>query len=354
MSKRHPDNERIKLVYFEYLKQADGKAEQTVRQIEKAILRFEEFTGFVCFKTFDQKQAVNFKERMSSKDFAPATVLSTIRALKRFLGWLALQQAYKSRVKLSAIDYLNLSERDIRAANAPADKKFPTLEMIRKVITIMPDEDPIERRDQALIAFLAITGIRDGALVTLRLKHFDPVRKLILQNPREVATKFRKRIDTFLFPIDDVLEEIFLNWVQYLRQDQLFVDDDPLFPQTAMGHDENDCFTPTGVSREPWADASPVRAIFKRAFEAADLPIFTPHSVRKMIVSEMYARGLSVSQFKAWSQNLGHEGAMTTLTSYGKLSLEEQERLVRVRHAIEDEQPLTGSQLEKILKKHGL
>ena len=33
--------------------------------------------------------------------------------------------------------------------------------------------------------------------------------------------------------------------------------------------------------------------------------------------------------FKAWSQNLGHEGAMTTLTSYGKIGLEEQGRLVR-------------------------
>ena len=51
-----------------------------------------------------------------------------------------------------------------------------------------------------------------------------------------------------------------------------------------------------------------------------------------MIVSEMYKRGLSVAEFKAWSQNLGHEGAMTTLTSYGKLSLEEQGQLVRLGH----------------------
>lgn len=329
MTKRHPGNERIKLDYFEYLKQADGKAEQTIRQIEKAILRFEEFTGFACFKTFDQKQAMGFKGKMASENLAPATVLSTIRALKRFLAWLALQRGYKSRIRLTDIDYLNLSEKAMRSASAPADKKFPSLDIIKKVVANMPDESQIEKRDRALIAFLAITGIRDGALITLKLKHFDVGRKLVLQNPLEVATKFGKRIDTFLFPLDEGLEEIFLDWIKYLKEDQLFAAHDPLFPQTAMGHDDNDCFTPTGLSRDPWADASPVRAIFKRAFEAADLPVFTPHRVRDMIVSEMYHRKLSISQGKAWSQNLGHEGAMTTLTSYGKIPLEEQGELVR-------------------------
>lgn len=48
-----------------------------------------------------------------------------------------------------------------------------------------------------------------------------------------------------------------------------------------------------------------------------------------MIVAEMYKRGVSIAEFKAWSQNLGHEGAMITLTSYGKLSLGEQGRIKR-------------------------
>lgn len=47
-----------------------------------------------------------------------------------------------------------------------------------------------------------------------------------------------------------------------------------------------------------------------------------------MIVHEMYRRNLTVAQCKAWSQNLGHEGAMTTLTSYEKILLEDQGKLV--------------------------
>jgi hypothetical protein len=50
-------------------------------------------------------------------------------------------------------------------------------------------------------------------------------------------------------------------------------------------------------------------------FESAGLPPFTPHSFRHMIVSEMYARKMTVAEFKAWSQNLGHEGAQTTLNT---------------------------------------
>ncbi len=98
-----------------------------------------------------------------------------------------------------------------------------------------------------------------------------------------------------------------------------------------MGHDENDCFIADGLSREHWNSAAQMCKIFKSAFEATGFPPYTPHRFRDMIVSEMYARGLSVAEFKAWSQNLGHEGAMTTLTSYGKLSLQEQGQLVRRR-----------------------
>lgn len=97
--------------------------------------------------------------------------------------------------------------------------------MVERVVAAIPNDTPIEKRDRALIAFTAITGIRDGALVSLRVKHFDAERRLVIQNPVEVATKFSKRIDTFLFPLSDELEKITLDWLRYLKND-------PLFPKT--------------------------------------------------------------------------------------------------------------------------
>jgi len=228
--------------------------------------------------------------------------------------------------------------------------------MIETVVAAMPTETALQKRDQALIALTAITGIRDGALISLKLKHFDTTRRLILQNPNEVKTKFAKRIDTFLFKLNDVFEPIVLEYVSFLRDQQLFADDDPLFPKTQLGQDANNCFAPCGLSREHWSTASPVRLIFKTAFRSVNLPETTPHRFRDMIVSEMYRRELPVPVCKAWSQNLGHEGAMTTLTSYGKIGLEEQGRLVRNFNQVgnNDAKPLTANDLDAILKKRGL
>lgn len=197
--------------------------------------------------------------------------LSTLTSLKRFFGWLAIQPGYKSKISLSEVEFLSLSDKDIRAAKAPADRAIPTLEQVLHVVESMPADTAIEKRNRALVAFIAITGTRDGAAVTLRLKHFDPVRNLVIQNPNEVKTKFSKRISAFLLPVDDRMKAIFLDWVQYLKTDLLFGNDDPLFPKTAMNHDENDCFVAAGLSRQFWANASPVRDIFKAAFITAGL-----------------------------------------------------------------------------------
>lgn len=353
--KLNADNERIKLQYFHFLTHADGKAEATIRQIEKAIRRFEEFTHAACFKTFDQRQAVAFKQNLAKQDIALATVHSTINSVKRFFSWLATQPGFKSRIQFNAIEYLNLSDKDMRAAKAPSEKRFPTLQMIETVVAAMPTETALQKRDRALIAFIAITGIRDGALISLKLKHFDTSRRLILQNPNEVRTKFAKRIDTFLFKLNDVFEPIVMEYESFLRDQQLFADNDPLFPRTQLGHDANYCFASSGLSREHWSTASSVRLIVKNAFKRANLPETTPHLFRNMIVSEMYRRELPVPVCKAWSQNLGHEGAMTTLNSYGKIGLEEQGRLIRqTTYGASANAPITAAQLERVLEKRGL
>jgi integrase len=102
-----------------------------------------------------------------------------------------------------------------------------------------------------------------------------------------------------------------------------------------------------------------VRRIIKGAFEAAGLPPFGPHSFRNMLVSELYRRRVTIPVFKASSQNLGHESVLTTLTSYGKISLEEQGRLIREAFTTPftdagEDVPVTMSELEAILRAKGI
>ena len=353
MSIKHPKNEQVKRTYFHMLRHADGKSEATIRQVNLTLARFERFTKHACFKTFDQRQAVAFKEHLSALGLSVATILSTIKSVKRFLGWLAMQPGYKSRVHLNDIEYLNLTDKTVRAATAARDVPHPTLAMVEKAIAAMPYETDIEKRDRALVAFGALTAIRVSATVSLKRKHYEPRRELVSQNPREVDTKFSKRIDTFLFPIGGAFKAIFSDWIDHYDNTLLFGPDDPLFPATRMGHDNQRQFRAAGLKREHWKTSNPARKIFKTAFEAAGLPTYTPHSFRHMIVHEMYGRGLSIVESKAWSQNLGHESAMTTLTSYGKLSLDEQGRLIKngMKAERSNDRPVTMADLKALMGK---
>ena len=127
MSKRNSKNERIKRQYSEFLKHADGKAEATIRQVEKAIQRYESFTSSADFATFDQRRAKAFKAHLVELGLSKATMHSGVTALKRFFGWLAHQSGYKSRIAYTDIEYLNLADKEVRAAKARLNARIQPL-----------------------------------------------------------------------------------------------------------------------------------------------------------------------------------------------------------------------------------
>jgi len=355
VSTKCPANEVVKRRYRYYLVHADGKAESTIKQTMLALGRFEDFTGYDDFRTFNEKQAVGFKAHTARRNLAPSSILSTVKQVMRFFRWLSMQPGYKSKIRSDAIDFMNLSEKAIRSASAPRERDYPTLAMIEAAIDLMPDVTAVQKRDRALMALSALTAIRATAMTTLKLKHFYRRRRLIIQMPDEVETKFSKRIDTFLMPVSERIEKIFLDWIDYLEREELFGPGDPIFPKNKMGQDQNWQFKTVGLSRSHWKQSGSARRIIKGAFEAAGLPSFGPHSFRNMLVSELYRRRVSIPVFKASSQNLGHESVLTTLTSYGKISLDEQGRLIREAFSAAPtkgtDAPLTMSDLEAWLRK---
>ena len=124
--------------------------------------------------------------------------------------------------------------------------------------------------------------------------------------------------------------EIVEDWCHYLRATLLWGQDDPLFPPTQVGLGQDGGFAAVGLRRgECWQGASPIRDIFRKAFEAAGLPYFNPHSLRDTLVQFGEQVCTTPEQFKAWSQNLGHERVMTTLASYGTVASHRQAELIR-------------------------
>lgn len=173
----------------ERIKHAD---DSTVQRAAEAILRFEARTGYKLFKRFHIEQPRTFKAKLNEeissatgKPLSKATVSGILRANKAFVLWLAGQPGYKSRISYSDAEYFNQSAKDARIAHAQRETPYPTLAQCRHAFDQMPEATQIERRNKALFAFLMITGARDGAIASLRLKHIDLVEGVVYQDARE-------------------------------------------------------------------------------------------------------------------------------------------------------------------------
>lgn len=335
MQSYNSKNERAKKDYFRFLKEADRKSDSTIDGIRKAISRYEDYTGLKDFATFNREQAVafkryiaNIKAERSGEPLAKATLHATINALKAFFKWLSCQPGFKSRIRITDIEYLNLSDKEVRAAQAPAVKRFPTLEQIQKAVFSMPADTVVHRRDRAAVAFTIVTGMRDNALASLRLKHIDLDRELVEQDPREVRTKFSKNIITYFFPVGDDLKQVVFAWVRELRESLLYGNDDPVFPRKKVIQDENCAFTVAGLEAACWGNAEPIRKIFREAFAGAGLDYFKPHSFRDTLVQLGKRLCRTPEEFEAWSKNLGHEHMLTTFRSYGSIDPHRQGELI--------------------------
>jgi integrase len=119
-----------------------------------------------------------------------------------------------------------------------------------------------------------------------------------------------------------------------------------------MASGQNRQFEPIGMKRAHWSNAGPIRTIFREAFKRAGLPYFNPHSLRKTLTRLGGEICHSVEEYKAWSQNSGHEQVLTTLMSYGKVATERQGDIIRgIGLPKPSTQPAVDDLAEALLKK---
>lgn len=336
MTKRHPENERIKRRYVLYLKDAKGRDEASIDAATAAIERFEDYNRRRDFRAFHIEQARGFKAQLTAarnaktgKPLSASTICSTLGALKAFFVWLADQAGYASKIKYADADYFNPPDNLSRTATAQRYVDFPTLAQVRAMLDAMPADTEVHKRDRALVAFAIMTGARDRAIVSFSLKHVDLERDVVTQDAREVRTKRAKTFTTWFFPVGADIRQIVVDWIDYLRDAKGFGPDDPLFPKSKVEFDGNEEYHVVSIDRAPWANANRVRQIFRDACARAGLRYYNPHSVRKTLVQLAYDLGLGAEAFKAWSQNLGHESCLTTFSSYGTISPARQAEIIR-------------------------
>src|SRR5947209_5529033 len=176
MTKHNGANERIKRDYFQYLAEAKGRDTATIDGVAKSLARFEGSTKAREFKRCPPQQAVTFKAGLAQavnvrtgERISKATILSTLRDLRGFFFWLAHLPGFKSHIAYADADYFNLSDKDVAIARARREKRVPTLGQVEHVLSVLPGDTIVQRRDRALIAFAVLSGARVAALASMRI-----------------------------------------------------------------------------------------------------------------------------------------------------------------------------------------
>lgn len=334
-------NERLKRQHATFLKEAEGFGDEAVRHAMAAIDDFEAFRDRNCFGDFRSVDAIAYKEhlaqRISRKTGQPLSKVSqlrTLQGLQRFFRWLADQEGYRRRLRASEAVYFRLSRRDQSIAKAVNRRTLPSMQDIERLLAAMPSESVIDKRNRAIVAILILTGARVGAVASLRIQHLDLTRRMLLQDPRDVRTKFAKTIETYLIHIDGEAFPALEEWVRVLTVDMGWGPNDPLFPKTSTALGPDLVFVQSGVDRGAWRSGIPIRKILEEACKAAGLPYFNPHSFRHAVARIGLERARTPEQMKAWSQNIGHSGMMTTLHHYGPVDPERQREIIGTMTAV--------------------
>lgn len=327
-------NERLKRRFLEYRKYARQLSDKTLDREVAALERFDVWNARKDFARFHIEWAMGFRTHLeqtkgaNGRPLGKSTMCTILATLREFVLWLSQQDGFRSRIRASDADYFNLSRRDEAEARAVATRPAPSVKQAKHTLTLMHGQTPRQMRDKAVFALLCLTGIRVAALGSLRLKHVDLVEKSVTQNPREVATKAGRSIDTFFAKGFKEAELALAAWTTYLEDVALYGPDDPLFPATSVAAKSNEGFSVDGFERRPWKSTEPVRKIVNAAFLAANLPAFGPHAFRHMLARHAAKNCTTVAELVATSQNLGHTDVLTTLRSYGQISRDQQRALV--------------------------
>jgi integrase len=327
MAKRNNENLRIKRKYLVWLKDARGLSEASIDKAAASISTYEAVSRWQGFPRLShrtgagvQASPVQGKDPRTGNPLSPGTINGILRDLMAFLNWLADQPGYKSKIHRSDIAYLSPDRKSETARRTTCWKPHPSPAQVRALLSQMPDGTVLERRDRALVSFLFLTGSRETAAISLSLGHIDLEHGVVQFDGRHVDTKFGKSFSTAFFPIGGSAERIFRDWVRELREDHLFSATDPLFPKTLVGVGQDRRFAALGIDRAPWSSCIFSRTHFQGGVPHAGLPPFSPHRVRDTLAELSREHCRTPEDYKAWSQNMGHEDVMTTFRSYGSVA----------------------------------
>lgn len=305
-----------------YAGRNDGK---TVDAHLAAIREFEVFIAGKAFETATMKDVAAYRDDLirrgttdcGTERLSTSSIRHKASHLASFFTWLCMQDGCR-RMKRDIPSYFALPRRLMAKALSSEIKPYPTMDESVRMTTDMPARTLIDRRDRTIVAMAFVSGLRAGALISLRRKHLQIDGKCVEQNAQQMRAKNGKSYRVDWFPRTEPMQVIVIAWCEELAgmgfeaEDTLFPAADQLRPRdnsNLLGH----------TTIDPMKTESVVSAAFKKASKGIGAD-FTPHSARHCLKALGDQLCTTAERRKAWSLNLGHASEITTEVYYGKMT----------------------------------
>lgn len=315
----NPKNERIKYQYRIYLTNVKQRDFKTIIAVMKHLHEYETLREFANFSDINENAIHAYVESLLSKNLSLSYIDHNLKTLKDFYYWLERQKGYKSKINYNIIEYFNLTHNQRKEARALEYQKSHKIEDIYKVIRSMPSDTIEERRNKAMISLQLLCGLRVSELRTVKLKNLiyddEAENWMIYASPKDMDIKFAKTRNAYFMPYGEDIKENVLNWYEELKK-MGFKDKSPLFPKIPHRFNQLNLLEPNIVPEQIKSNTT-ISSIFRKAFEAQNLPHYRVHSFRHSIVR--WSGKKQPEFFNAVRQSLGHSDIKTTFTSYGAL-----------------------------------
>jgi integrase/Zn ribbon nucleic-acid-binding protein len=286
-----------------------------------AIRDFERFVGGKSFERITITDAAAWRVEVTRRASASGADGGMSRSsarhrashLRKFFEWLAKRPGTKNLDGVS--EYFALPRRFNAGPELRPVKVYPTLDEALEMLSSLPCRTLKDRRDRAIFAMAFVAGLRESALITLRVRHVDIVRKRVHHDARDLNAKNGKSFEIDWFPRTEPFQAMVLDWITEVRDLGLF-GDDALFPDIRM-IGGRDLASSSRESIAPMRTAGAVDAIFAKARKGRRH--YTPHSARHALAALGDKLCRTPEERKAWSLNLGHASEAVTWSHYGKV-----------------------------------
>lgn len=245
---------------------------------------------------------------------SPASMERACREARDFFQWAKLHRAVKYRSLPAAWTETLRPAKAYAPQSQIRELSYYSLEEVEKICAIVP-ERLIDQRDQAGVALAFAAGLRVSALVSLPVRCVQVENLEVHQLPEAgVHTKNSKAQITYMLPIEPLLA-IIAEWSTLVRVE--LGGEGLWYPNMSRRG------AVWVISSQP-ASVESRRMSFshslKRLCQQAGVEYKSPHKLRHGHGVHIAKLSRTYSEFKAYSQNMGHETTEITERYYARLS----------------------------------